>query len=403
MENLPILNVVLPPRAGNVNGTASATDAAAADSGENGGFDAALQRELARDDTAAAPATPGKDATAKPAEGGDAAADAQQAAIEIGDFVATLVAPPVIPAAQPASPPALPHAGGPFQAIATAPAAVATARLATLPANDDGQSRPVAANDGRLLPAAANDGRILPAASGGGALAANVEANSAVNGKNWSAPTAANDPASRAATPGVGGAAETARLQAAHGLASAQSPASGPAAPNEAPMTTPAFSAAHSAAIEAAASRDMKLAPQVGAPGWDGALAQKVVWLVGERQQTAQLHLNPPQLGPLEVRVSVTPADQNAVANAQFASPHAAVREALEAAMPRLREILAESGITLGNATVGNGSFQQQGFASGDGPSPSWRADEHGGTFFRTESAIAVVRRTNDGTVDVFA
>ena len=250
-------------------------------------------------------------------------------------------------------------------------------------------------------------------------MPANPEAISAVNGKNWSAPAAANDPAPRA-TPGFDGSAENARrqaantlasasaenvrLQAANTLASAQAPAGGPAALNDVLLTTPAFSAAHSAALEAATSgQDMKLAPQVGAAGWDGALAQKVVWLVGERQQTAQLHLNPPQLGPLEVRLSVAPADQNAVANAQFASPHAAVREALEAAMPRLREILAESGITLGNATVGNGSFQQQGFASGDGPSPSWRADEHGGVFFRAESAIAAVRRTSDGMVDIFA
>jgi flagellar hook-length control protein FliK len=35
-----------------------------------------------------------------------------------------------------------------------------------------------------------------------------------------------------------------------------------------------------------------------------------------------------------------------------FTSPHSAVREAVESALPRLREILADSGIMLGNASV---------------------------------------------------
>jgi flagellar hook-length control protein FliK len=36
------------------------------------------------------------------------------------------------------------------------------------------------------------------------------------------------------------------------------------------------------------------------------------------------------------------------------------VRDAIEAAMPRLREMLADSGIMLGNTMVGAESFQQQ-------------------------------------------
>ena len=44
---------------------------------------------------------------------------------------------------------------------------------------------------------------------------------------------------------------------------------------------------------------------------------------------------------------------------AQFSSPHLAVREAIEQALPRLREMMAENGITLGNVMVGSDSFQQ--------------------------------------------
>ena len=93
----------------------------------------------------------------------------------------------------------------------------------------------------------------------------------------------------------------------------------------------------------------------VGERGWDQAVAEKLVWIVDQKHQVAQLHLNPPDLGPLKISISL---DQNQ-ASAQFFSTHASVREALEAAMPRLREMLADSGITLGNASVGAEAFRE--------------------------------------------
>lgn len=70
--------------------------------------------------------------------------------------------------------------------------------------------------------------------------------------------------------------------------------------------------------------------------------------MAGGNHQVAQLHLNPPDLGPLQITLTID-HDQ---ASAQFTSAHAQVREAIESAMPRLREMLADSGITLGNASV---------------------------------------------------
>lgn len=89
----------------------------------------------------------------------------------------------------------------------------------------------------------------------------------------------------------------------------------------------------------------------VGQNKWGEEFAQKITWLVtAGRDQTAELHLNPPQLGPLDVVLKIN-GDH---ATAQFTSPHAAVREAIEQALPRLREMLADNGIALGNATVGD-------------------------------------------------
>jgi flagellar hook-length control protein FliK len=101
----------------------------------------------------------------------------------------------------------------------------------------------------------------------------------------------------------------------------------------------------------------LRLEPRVGTGGWDNALSQRVLWMVSHQHQTAELNLNPPDLGPLQVVLSVN-SDQ---ASAAFVSQNPEVRQALEAALPRLKEMMAESGINLGNATVSDQGSQQQG------------------------------------------
>jgi flagellar hook-length control protein FliK len=140
--------------------------------------------------------------------------------------------------------------------------------------------------------------------------------------------------------------------------------------------------------------------PKVGSPGWDGALGQRVVWMATQHQQVAEMRLNPPNLGPLEVRLTIS-GDQ---ASAQFVSHHPGVREAIESALPRLREMLADSGITLGNVQVGAESFAQ-GQASDQGGNASSRQ----GGFPAAEVAEPLPARAgllvlpHQGMVDTFA
>lgn len=110
------------------------------------------------------------------------------------------------------------------------------------------------------------------------------------------------------------------------------------------------------APLAAAHTRD-HLAPQVGTPAWEQAVGQKVTWMIAGEQQTASLTLNPPDLGPLQVVLNVT----NSHADASFIAAQPEVRQALEAAMPRLRDMLSDAGIQLGQATVSSGSPGQQG------------------------------------------
>jgi flagellar hook-length control protein FliK len=100
-----------------------------------------------------------------------------------------------------------------------------------------------------------------------------------------------------------------------------------------------------------------RLTPRVGTPAWDQALGQKVVWMVAGEQQSASLTLNPPDLGPLQVVLNVS----NSQANATFIAAQPEVRQALEAALPKLRDMLGEAGIQLGQASVNSGTPNQQG------------------------------------------
>lgn len=83
-------------------------------------------------------------------------------------------------------------------------------------------------------------------------------------------------------------------------------------------------------------------------PSFGERLSQHVVILVNEGVRSARLSVNPPELGPIEVRISVDKHE----AVVHLASLHAGARDAIDAALPRLREMLEQSGLRLGEAGV---------------------------------------------------
>jgi len=118
----------------------------------------------------------------------------------------------------------------------------------------------------------------------------------------------------------------------------------------------------------AATPQPMSVSVPMNQPGWDQALGQNVLWMAKHNVQIASIKLNPPQLGPLEVRITFN-HDQ---ANVNFVSHHGVVREALEAALPRLREMFGEGGVNLANVDVSDDSStgqQAAGFGAGSGDS----------------------------------
>jgi flagellar hook-length control protein FliK len=159
-------------------------------------------------------------------------------------------------------------------------------------------------------------------------------------------------------------------------------------------------------AVQAAAAAAEGLSERVGTEAWEKQVGQKVVYMVGSEEQTASLTLNPPDLGPLQVVLSVT----NDQASVTFSANQEEVRQALEDALPRLREMMSESGIALGNATVNAGmpdgrqaqeqsARQSRGFGNGRGRGDSGNTAD--------DAAARPVARSvalgDRGMVDTFA
>ena len=79
--------------------------------------------------------------------------------------------------------------------------------------------------------------------------------------------------------------------------------------------------------------------------------------------QTAELRLDPPELGPLRISINVV----DNVAHAIFVSAHANVRHTLENSLPQLQQLLAQAGISLGQTSVSDHGQPQQAFGDGEG------------------------------------
>ena len=97
-------------------------------------------------------------------------------------------------------------------------------------------------------------------------------------------------------------------------------------------------------------------------------LAEKIRWMVNGRQSMAEIRLDPPEMGSMQIRLNVS--GDSASVSFVVQSQHA--KEMLADAMPRLRDMFSEQGIDLGESFVsqqqtGEQGEQQSGGQSGGG------------------------------------
>ncbi|MDZ7802640.1 flagellar hook-length control protein FliK [Thiohalophilus sp.] len=145
----------------------------------------------------------------------------------------------------------------------------------------------------------------------------------------------------------------------------------------------------------------MNVSPQH--PNWSNGIGERIQWMVGQNMQRAEIRLEPPELGSLELRVTIN-RDQ---ASLNISVANAQVRDAVEAAAPRLREMFGEVGLDLGDVNVSQESFAEQ-QQTGDNPDGQGQALAHGdepGTD-SDSSTVAGESRLNsndNGLLDLYA
>ncbi|HEY1328088.1 MAG TPA: flagellar hook-length control protein FliK [Casimicrobiaceae bacterium] len=133
-------------------------------------------------------------------------------------------------------------------------------------------------------------------------------------------------------------------------------------------------------------------------PGWQDETVAKLAHIVVTRNERAELRLDPAELGPVSIRVDMQ--GDHASMTIVAASPD--TRSALEQSLPQLRDLLSSQGITLGQATVHDGSAQRDPAAQAWSGAAATRNDAPGDTIHAAEAVQRFVRRA-DRLVDVFA
>ena len=168
----------------------------------------------------------------------------------------------------------------------------------------------------------------------------------------------------------------------------------GLAAPKDEAPTALAQLAAQPLALNAAASNNPAIAPSphllnlgstVGTPAFTQDLGQQISWLGTQDLKQARIRLHPEDLGPLDIKMSVS----HDRVDLTFIAQHPATVHAVQQSLAHLDAMLAQQGMTLGHADV---SQQQRGNGNGPGGGSNsgfGEADEAGVAAMSPVSSLA--------------
>jgi len=375
------------------------------------------------------------------AEGAAAATSATAAA------AAAVPAAPALPEASASAPPAAPAAISPGSAPPAGPTTPHAASIRSLPTTDPQvrvTPRDAAKSDAALAaatsrPTSAGGSSVLNGQAPGNASAADADAaaqavvaaavaqissptnNASVSADDTITPdggislqgmAAANDapfaaptaPGAAAAPSAIAAASAAAVVQAAQGAAdtgaadrhprgnSADSPLS--AASNDGAAGAGQLLTSNAPADAAAPMPTFKIAAGVDTGDFGQGVADRVSLMMDGNLSTAKLQVNPPALGPIEVRIAL----QAGHAQVWLSSHSAVTRDALESSAPKLREMLGAQGFAQVSVDISQRSFQER--------SPPSHAYEAGPAFGDSPvvlQASTAVSRAASGLLDAYA
>lgn len=215
------------------------------------------------------------------------------------------------------------------------------------------------------------------------------------------------DTTSLAATPAAK--ATTGDFQSMLGALSAATPQSAQADAAALPTLDLAAIAPHAAASAAHAGTDAATPAttihQAALPStpleaaFAGDVGTEVRYMLEAGLQQAELHLNPAELGPIHIQLSL----QAQSADISFAAAHATTREGLQQALPALREMLAGQGLQLGQAAVSADSGRQFAQDQRSQPPEERRSEAPGGGGGPVRTVGTATIRAARGMLDLYA
>ncbi|MGB5737777.1 MAG: flagellar hook-length control protein FliK [Woeseia sp.] len=133
---------------------------------------------------------------------------------------------------------------------------------------------------------------------------------------------------------------------------------------------------------------------------WGDALSERVVVLAGQKLTSADIRLNPAELGPLRVEIKV----DDGKTQIHFTAQHAVTRDAIEQALPRLRDLLAAEGLNLTGADVSEHGVQRdQGGQSESGGQQQRAAALDSDHADADPADVTTAKKPGAGLVDTFA
>lgn len=111
--------------------------------------------------------------------------------------------------------------------------------------------------------------------------------------------------------------------------------------------------------------------------GWSEGVVERVMYLSSQNLKSADIQLEPAELGRLDIRINMAPDQQTQVT---FMSGHAGVREALESQMSRLRDSFTQQGMGQVDVNVSDQSRNQQNQAQQQEQANNARGTGNGGS-----------------------
>lgn len=112
-------------------------------------------------------------------------------------------------------------------------------------------------------------------------------------------------------------------------------------------------------AAELSETANLEIETPVRDAQWSQAFAYRVQFMATQGIQRAQVQLNPAELGPMEITIDLV----DDVAQVQIIAEQAATKEAVEQAVPRLREMMAQSGFGETNVELSSPQDESRGSA----------------------------------------